>query len=192
VAIGIEIGPVRSGKEALDCVRMYIRQNDTGLVEVSEGTALNNLLGAHRSGAFLRVARDQDGLAAWLLADSGRPSWGDYRVIKQQFYACDRTGYRAFICLRELHASMVEEGRRIGARYAYASNSWYDDKLQYARMLELLGWSRRGHFATLRIQGATGGAGGGGLRGWHRRGDRGPGHPYPIGGVPEAPAARGE
>ena len=147
----MRVQPIQSGREVLECVRMYMAANDEGFMETSLSASFDALYKAVQSGKFVRKATDDGEIVGWLYAELVRPPYSKYKVLQQNFYACSAHGARAYRCAAALHSAMEEEGRRVGARYLLSQGSHFDPENVYARILERLGWERRHYLCVKRL-----------------------------------------
>jgi hypothetical protein len=132
------------------CVDMYAALNDYSFLPVVKSTAVKNLTSAVRRQKFVRVLKESNKIVAWLYADTGISLHMNERVLQQFYYCSDLTGTKAFKAVRALHEELLEYAKLNGYTIVFSPGSHFDEKYVFTRMLEKLGWERRGYIAYKR------------------------------------------
>jgi hypothetical protein len=145
------VDKIRSKQDIEDCVKLYLRQNDETFIQTSELASCRNLFNKIRLNKFVRVAREDSKILAWIYCESIILEHTDYVTFQQMYYGSDAAGVKAVRCIHQLHKAMIEYASTTSAVYCTSAGSPYDDSNVFARTLERAGWSRRGYLAVFRL-----------------------------------------
>jgi hypothetical protein len=137
---------------------MYYDLNDSDFLKVDFDTCFRRLESKVRGNKYVRVLKRDSEIIAWIYAEKGKSQFEDCLVFQQVFYASNQSGTMAYKCVKLLHEDMIEEAKRQGCKLVQAMGSHMDPDFVYARILEKLGWKRRGFLAIRYLELSRSGA----------------------------------
>jgi hypothetical protein len=145
-----EISKILTRAEIEYCIDSYIKHNDFSFLPVDRDCAIVNLNLAVRRQKFVRVLKENDQIIAWIYADIGKSLHMHEKILQQYYYCSDLTGTKAFKAVKILHEELLEYAKENKYDMVFSLGSHLDEKYIFTRMLEKLGWQRRGYIAYKR------------------------------------------
>lgn len=132
------------------CVEMYLSFNDYTFLPADKDLAIRNFSLAVRRKKFTKLLIDNDSIVAFLWAEPGNSFHINERILQQQYYCSTLTGVKAFKAVKLLHEDLLIFAKKNHYSLVFSPGSHMDEKYVFTRMLEKLGWQRRGHIAYKR------------------------------------------
>jgi hypothetical protein len=135
-----------SRQDIIDCVEIYVAKDQW--IPVSKKESLTNLYTAWKTGKFLKVVKDNDKIIAWLHASITRPQHQDFPSYYQHYCCTNSTAIKNYKAIKLLHAALIQQAEEEEIPLIYSGGSHLDETLIFPRILEKLGWDRRGYLCT--------------------------------------------
>lgn len=130
-----------------ECVEMYISMNDSE-IDFNKDFAIQNLAMAVRRKRFVRMLLDDsDKILAWIYADTGTNLHSTDKIIQQYYYCSKLKGTSAFKAVKILHQELINYAEQHKYEIIISPGSHMDESYVFTRILEKLGWIRRGYLA---------------------------------------------
>lgn len=146
--IKYNINRIISLKEIETCVDMYLALNDYSFLPANRELAIKNLSLAVRRNKFVRVLKMNDKIVSWIYADSGTSSHMSTNIIQQFYYCSELKGIAAYKSIKILHEALIDYAEKRGYHLVISPGSHFDEDYTFTRILEKLGWERRGYIAV--------------------------------------------
>ena len=146
----MNICKISSTAEILICIEMYLELNDFSFLSVDKNLAIQNLDLAVRRNKFVRMLKENNRIVAWLYADIGKSLHMNEKILQQYYYCSNLNGIRAFKAVKVLHEDLLKYAKENKYDLVFSLGSHLDEKYVFTRMLEKLGWQRRGYIAYKR------------------------------------------
>jgi hypothetical protein len=144
------IDKIKLFHEIAYCVNMYANLNDFTFLPIDRNLAIQNLALAVRRQKFVRVLKQDNQIVTWIYADVGNSLHMTERILQQQYYCSTLTGTKAFRAVQILHEELLKYAKENKYDIVFSNGSHMDEKYVFTRMLEKLGWQRRGYVAYKR------------------------------------------
>jgi hypothetical protein len=144
------IDKIKLFDEIAYCVNMYASLNDFTFLPIDRKLAVQNLSLAVRRQKFIRVLKQDNQIVAWIYADVGNSLHMNEKVLQQQYYCSTLAGTKAFRAVQILHEELLKYAKENKYDIVFSNGSHMDEKYVFTRMLEKLGWQRRGYVAYKR------------------------------------------
>lgn len=134
------------------CVDLYMAINEESFLHIDRAYSIKTLSLALQQGRFFRIKLNQEGkVEAWIIAIINR-TYHDPEPFLQQIYYCSiNKGVKAYRDVVELHTSMEQEALRLNISTIKATGNHSDTSNVYARILEKIGWERRGYLCIKKL-----------------------------------------
>jgi hypothetical protein len=129
------------------CIELYADQNDYEFLPIDFEFAIANLSLAIRRKKFVRALEIDNKIVAWIYADAGGSLHFRHSVLQQQYYCSVLKGHAAYRAIRILHDAMLEYAEKNKYQFVFSVGSHLDEHYIFTRILEKLGWERRGHIS---------------------------------------------
>jgi hypothetical protein len=143
---------LNKGSDIRFCVDMYLARNDDTFLPADRDIALQNVAMHARLKRFIKCLRGSDGkILAWILCKEIAIIHQRNTTFQQMYFATDLTGVKAYRAISLLHEAMYEFSKKTPAAFCMSGGSHMDPNFVFTRMLEKLGWDRRGYLAVKRI-----------------------------------------
>jgi hypothetical protein len=138
----MKISSIRYEADIDKCVEMYIAKNYFPFADpVASKKNLHKLV---RSGAFNRTLIYDGEIIAWILCRPYTVLHLNEPVFQQTYFCSNRFGYRS---VELLHKEMIKASP---VDLLFSESSFTDTTNIFTRMLEKLGWNRKGSLAWSR------------------------------------------
>ena len=146
------VSKCRNLGDAKECVEMYLlyahQSPMNGLPEFSFDNAYNQLVSSIRVGKFFRILLNDSGeIVAWILCSKYHIPYFKDPVFFQEYYYSSLRGFSAFRALHMLHKEALREAASKALEFMVSGGSFLDEDNIFAKLLEVNGWARKGHFA---------------------------------------------
>lgn len=141
---------VRTIKEIETCVDMYISLNN--FLPTDRKVAISNLSLAVRRKKFVRTLHKSDRIVAWIYADIIHMQHASDKILYQHYYCSILNGILAYRAIEILHSAMYDFAIDNNCDLVISSGSFMDETFVFPRILEKLGWSRKGYMCMRRVQ----------------------------------------
>jgi hypothetical protein len=135
-----------SKQDIIDCVEMYISKDQW--IPVSRQESLANLYTVWKSNKFLKVVKDDRKIIAWLYALIMQPPHQAFLSYYQQYCCTNSTPIKNYKAIKLLHEDLIQQAEEEEIPLVYSGGSHLDETLIFPRILEKLGWDRRGYLCT--------------------------------------------
>ena len=135
-----------SKQDIITCVDMYIAKNQW--IPVSRQDSLTNLYTAWKTGKFIRLIEDEGVIIGWLYALVMQPPHQSFLSYYQQYCCTATSPIKSFKAIKLLHEALVNQAELEEIPLVYSGGSHLDEALVFPRMLEKIGWERRGYLCT--------------------------------------------
>jgi hypothetical protein len=139
--------PMKTLKDVTACIDLYLRQPGVDFLLPDRDASIRELGKAVSRGQPNRVMEREGRIVGWILGAVVKHSHNNFTTLQQLYCCVDDEGLRAVRTVLSLHEWFEEEGVRLGVRRVMSQGSCLDENNSFARLLELHGWSRRGHTA---------------------------------------------
>lgn len=139
---------IKETKEVEHCVDMYLALNDYSFMPANREIAIKNLSLAVRRNKFVKVLKMNDKIVSWIYADSGASLHMSTNIIQQFYYCSELKGPAAYKSVKLLHDALIDYAEKKGYELIISSGSHFDKDYTFTRILEKLGWERRGYIAV--------------------------------------------
>jgi hypothetical protein len=140
-------------------VKLYANYDEEkigdALFKLSTKKGYKSLAAALQNGEWCRLIRDKGHITAWILCKIMPHPFTDEKIFQQYFFASSYTGIAAARAVKLLHQEMEEYARTQGYPAIVSTGSHLDETYIFTRMLEKLGWTRRGYLAMKRLAPAS-------------------------------------
>lgn len=142
----------RGVEDIAACVDMYIAINEDRFLRIDRAYSIKTLSLALQQGRFFRIKLSQEGnVEAWIIAIINR-TYHDPEPFLQQIYYCSANkGVKAYRDVVDLHSTMEQEAIRLNISSIKAMGNHGDTRNVYARILEKIGWERRGYLCIKKL-----------------------------------------
>jgi hypothetical protein len=141
------IAQITTLKEVEYCVDMYLSQNDYTFLSADRDLAIMNLSLAVRRKKFVRVLKMDDKIVSWIFADKGNSLHMKTNILQQYYYCSELKGIQAYRSVKLLHNALIDYAEKMGYELIMSPGSHLDEDYTFTRILEKLGWLRRGHIS---------------------------------------------
>jgi hypothetical protein len=143
----MNISKIKTNEDVIECVNMYFDQNDHLFLEANFRIAVKNLDIIIRRNKFVRILKESDKIVAWMYADTYKSLHSDFKAIQQYYYCSTLKGTKAFKAVKLLHEDLVKYAIENKYEFVMSPGSHLDPDYTFTRILEKLGWERRGYIA---------------------------------------------
>jgi hypothetical protein len=147
----MRLSKIYSLSEVKECVELYYNLGDHNFVNANKEYWVSNLSQAVLRNKFVRVIKQEEKIIAWMWADKVQLAHNPEPIFQQLYYASNTTGFTSFRCVKLLHEALLDEARRLKLSSALSMSSHEDEDFTFTRMLERLGWERRGYIAIYKL-----------------------------------------
>lgn len=130
------------------CVDMYLSQNDYKFLNADREIAIQNLSLAVRRKKFVRVLKMDDKIVSWIFADKGHSLHMKTNILQQYYYCSNLKGIAAYKSVKILHEALIDYAEKMGYEIILSPGSHLDEDYTFTRILEKLGWERRGYIGV--------------------------------------------
>lgn len=127
------------------CIDAYTKYNDFSFLPVDRDFAIKNLDLAVRRQRFVRVLKMDDKIVSWIFADSAKSAHMKTNILQQYYYFSELQGVAAYRSVKMLHDSLIDYAEKMGYELILSPGSHLDEDHTFTRILEKLGWERRGY-----------------------------------------------
>jgi hypothetical protein len=145
----LQVFNLRTTDELIACVDMYKKidiENDN-FINFDKEIALQKLFISCRSGHFARIIKEDNELIAWILASTATYDFSNELIFKIRMFLSNQSGVKGFKCIEILHEEVIDEAKRLKIKRVFTENNFYNERLVYVKLLEKLGWKRKGYMA---------------------------------------------
>ncbi len=125
---------------------MYLALNDYSFLPADRNFAIQNLSLSVRRKKFVRALVDEDDkIVSWIFADSNNSLHMKTNILQQYYYCSNLKGIAAFKSVKILHDALIDYAEKMGYEIVMSPGSHLDEDHTFTRILEKLGWERRGY-----------------------------------------------
>lgn len=142
------IRDVKSSREMEKCVDLYIGLNDETFIPSDRKHALACMKDYLGSGSKLKVMEENGEIVAWILVRKLRMPQYTEPVLQQIYYASNLKGFKSARAVIALHKEMEPIARSMDIKRIISTGSHMDERYVFAKILERVGWERRGYMVT--------------------------------------------
>jgi hypothetical protein len=139
-------------EEIVECVDMYIKQNDFSFLDVSRKVAIANLDLATRRHKFIKILKDDNQIVAWIFANDLGSLHLNHKGLQQLYYCSILKGTAAYRAIKLLHQELINYAIANEYDLIVSPGSHLDEKQVFTKILEKIGWERRGHLALYKTK----------------------------------------
>jgi hypothetical protein len=143
----MQVEDISTKEEITFCVNMYIKQNDFSFLNVDKKKAFDNLDLAVRRRKFVKTLKRDKEIVAWIYADVLNSLHMSNRGLQQVYYSSSLSGAAAYRAIKILHTELVNHAVKEKYELVVSPGSHMDETNIFPKILEKLGWQRRGHIA---------------------------------------------
>jgi len=142
-----------STKEEIEfCINMYAKQNDFSFLNVDNKKAFDNLNLAIRRKKFVKILKKDDEIVAWIYADNMASLHVSNKGFQQLYYCSNLSGNAAYRAVKLLHIELLNYAIENKYELVVSPGSHLDENNIFTKILEKLGWERRGHLAIYKTR----------------------------------------
>lgn len=142
----------RGVEDIAACVDMYMVINEDSFLHIDRAYSIKMLSLALQQGRFFRVKLNQYGkIEAWIMAIINRTYHDPEPFLQQIYYCSSNIGIKAYRDVVELHSAMEQEAMMLNISTVKATGNHSDINNVYARILEKIGWERRGYLCIKKL-----------------------------------------
>lgn len=146
----MKLEQVAKAEDILECIDAYSELNDYSFLNVDKIFVYKNLLLAAKRKKYFKIIKENDKIVAWLFADSGNSLHINEKILQQYYYYSAYSGTKAFKAIKVFHEDLLDYAKQNKYSVVFSPGSHLDEKYVFTRMLEKLGWNRRGYLAYKR------------------------------------------
>lgn len=151
-----ELKEISSEKDIVYCVQSYASANDESFLPVHFETALSYVKNHWLNGAYLRILLKDSKPVGTILAIKGKAaSHSNLNALIQNYYWCELQGFSAAKAAIFVHKELEKEAIKRRLPLVISTGSHMDETHQFAKILEKMGWERRGYIALKRLDQGT-------------------------------------
>jgi hypothetical protein len=147
----MKVEQIKTLSEVRECIELYYNLGDYNFVNVNKEFWASKLSEAVLKHKFVRVIKQNNKIIAWIWAEKVQLAHSSEPIFQQLYYASNTTGFTSFRCVKLLHESLLDEARRVKVSSALSMGSHEDEDFTFTKMLERLGWERRGYIAIYKL-----------------------------------------
>jgi hypothetical protein len=147
----MQVDFIKTHRELVDCVDMYLGMNDETFMRSDRRTAIKSLDRKIRNQKFVRCLREESEIVSWIFCEVVKLDHTDYKNFQQIYYASRLTGVKAVRSVVRLHDEMYHHARQLDVAYCVSPGSHLDERNTFARILEKNNWKRRGFVAVREV-----------------------------------------
>ena len=134
------------------CVDMYLQMNDESFIPADRKKSLHAMERVHKQMKYLRVAKSEEGIIGWMLAEPAPLDHCSLRIMQQRYFSTNQKGIKAARVVLEMHRDLVNYSKFYKFDMVTSPGSHLDEEYKFARILERDGWSRRGFMAMFDLR----------------------------------------
>jgi len=142
----MDLFKVTSKQDIVDCVDMYVSKDQW--IPVSKQESLTNLYTAWKTDKFIRVVKDNGEIIGWLFATITKLPHQAFTSYYQNYCCTNSSSIKNYKAIKLLHEALIEDAEEKEIPLIYSGGSHLDETLIFPRILESLGWDRRGYLCT--------------------------------------------
>lgn len=143
----MNISLIKTNSEIEYCIDMYLAQNDFLFLKANRALSIKNLTLAVKRKRFVRVLKEAETIVAWIYADTYNSLHLDCKALQQYYYCSNLKGIKAFKAVKLLHEELVDYAIENKYEFVLSPGSHLDLDFIFVKILEKLGWERRGYTA---------------------------------------------
>jgi len=121
--------------------------NDHDFMPVHADYAYQHFWAHVKSGKYNQLYLEDNVIKGGILCNLSRNMHCNATFLKQDYFFTSEKGVKAFKIVKVLHEKMIEEAIRCNCPMAISTGSHLDEDYTFTRILEKLGWQRRGYVA---------------------------------------------
>lgn len=145
------VSEIKTMNEIKYCVDMYYAQNDFSFLNVDKQLAIKNLETCVRRKKFVRILYKDNIIVSWIYANQLTSQHMSESILLQNYYCSVLKGTSAVRSLKLLHNEMISYAKENKYQICMSNGSHLDENNTFAKILERLGWIRRGYVAIYKI-----------------------------------------
>jgi hypothetical protein len=145
------LSEIKTLAEVAICVDMYLKLNDYSFLPADRNLAIQNLSMFVRRKKFVRTLVRDEKIVAWIYASPCSSSHMSEKIIQQNYYCSNLQGVSAFRAVKILHEALIEYAIKLKADLVVSPGSHLDEENRFVKILEKIGWNRRGYIAVYKI-----------------------------------------
>lgn len=139
---------IKTNRDIQTCIDLYSKLNDFSFLPVDRDYAIKNLDLAIRQKKFVRVLKMNDEIVSWIFADKAKSAHMKTNILQQYYYFSKLEGIAAYKSVKMLHDALIDYAEKMGYELILSPGSHLDEDYTFTRILEKLGWERRGYIGV--------------------------------------------
>ncbi len=146
----MKLEDIKTSVEIKECIEAYSKLNDYSFLPGDKDFLFKNLSLAIRRKRFFKLLKENDKIVAWLYADVSNSLHIKEKILQQYYYYSSLSGVKSFRAIQLFHEELLSYAAKNNYTLVISTGSHLDEKYVFTRMLEKLGWDRRGYIACKR------------------------------------------
>jgi hypothetical protein len=138
---------LKNEEEIRYCIEIYYKVNDHSFLYVDKEYLFENLLAHTKKLGYFKVIEKTGIIRGWLVANETFTKNSRRKILRQEYYFSNFTGYTSAKTVMLLHRDLIEYAKLNKFHSVISEASHLDPTHVFTRILEKDGWVRRGHIA---------------------------------------------
>lgn len=142
---------LKDDKELSELIKLQMQEFNGDFIPLDFASSFISFKKSIAFGGYLRVIKDsENNIVGWIAAQQTKMPYSKIPVLNQCHYNCILTGMEAIRCLELSHKGLIDYAEAAKIPIVMSCSSHFDEKNLLARILEKMGWQRKGYAAIWR------------------------------------------